>query len=265
MERLPFVCPICRGSLERDGGSARCARQHVFDVARQGYLNLLRRKPDTLYEDKSLFLARRAVYEAGFFAPLAEAIAGRLSGAVVLDAGCGEGSLLAYLCAGAKRVGIGLDIAKEAVKMAAGSYKRFHWCVGDLCDIPLADGSVDSVVNVLTPANYGEFSRVLAKGGVLLKIVPNAEHLAEIRCLAGKSPYAHSLAETLRAFERQFTLAEQKAIRYKVACDEALSAAVYAMTPLTAYELRPKARAGEITVDLTLLVGRMEAVRKWIY
>jgi len=252
-----FLCPLCHGALERGAGSARCANGHSFDVARQGYVNLLRKKPDTLYEDKALFMARRTVYEAGFFAPLAEAIRERLSGAVVLDAGCGEGSLLARLCEDAGRYGIGLDIAREAVRMAAGRYKRVAWCVGDLCGIPLADESVDSVVNVLTPANYGEFSRVLKKDGVLLKVAPNAGHLTEIRALAGKSPYARTLTETLQAFERRFALVERKTIRYAVACDEALSAAVYAMTPLTAHEAAlAKPEAWKITVDVTLLKGR---------
>ena len=256
MDNFPFICPLCHGALKREGGSARCANRHMFDMARQGYVNLLRKKPDTLYEDRALFMARRAVYEAGFFMPLVEAIGERLPCGKLLDAGCGEGSLLARLCADTGREGIGLDIAREAVRMAAGTYKGLHWCVGDVCDIPLASASVDSVVNVLTPANYGEFSRVLAPGGMLLKAVPNAEHLREIRGLVGKAPYAHTPDEHLRAFEKAFALVEKKVVRYTVACDGALARAVYAMTPLTAHEGPAVIRAGDMTVDVLLLTGR---------
>ena len=251
----PFVCPVCRGALAEAGGSLCCERRHTYDVARQGYVNLLRKKPDTLYEEKALFEARRVVYGAGFFAPVVEAVREGLPEGTVLDAGCGEGSLLAALTADGVRRGIGLDIAKPAVQMAAGAYKQAAWCVGDLCDIPLPDGAVEAIVNVLTPANYGEFSRVLAPGGSLVKVVPSAAHLQEIRSLTNQSPYTHALEETIAILKKRFALLEQKTIRYTVFCDEALAAAVYAMTPLTAHVLPCSPGAGEITVDVTALYG----------
>lgn len=255
----PFICPVCRGMLRREGGSLRCDARHTFDIARQGYVNLLPKKPDTLYEDKALFAARRAVYEAGFFDPLVEAILQALPMGRVLDAGCGEGSLLGRLLQDG-REGIGLDIAKPAVQMAAGSFKEAAWCVGDLCNIPLADASVDAVVNVLTPANYGEFLRVLRPEGRLLKVVPGPDHLREIRTAAGKSPYAHTLEETLSVFTRYFDLVAQAPVHYTVACSQVLAGQVFTMTPMTAHVAEQAVQAGPVTVDTVLLIGAARKV-----
>lgn len=253
----PFVCPVCRGAFAKKEKSLVCANGHVFDVARQGYVNLLRKKPDTLYEDKALFQARRAVYEAGFFDGMVEAVEKRLREGILLDAGCGEGSLLTRLTASGGRQGIGLDIARDAVQMAAAADKQSAWCVGDLCDIPLGDASVDMIVNVLTPANYGEFVRVLRPEGLLVKVVPGGEHLREIREGAGISPYAHDIGQTVAVFEKQFALREQARIHYQFPCGGNLAEQVFTMTPMTTHAGGwPQGQMPEtITVDAVLLAG----------
>lgn len=254
----PFACPVCRRPLAREGGVFRCASRHAYDIARQGYVNLLRRPPDTLYEDKALFAARRAVYAAGFFDPVAEAVRAALPEGLVLDAGCGEGSMLARVAAAGQR-GIGLDIAQPAVQMAAGAYKHHAWCVGDVCAIPLLDASVDAVLNMLTPANHAEFARVLRPAGLLLKVVPGAMHLLEIRRASGKPEGHGELEATHRLMARHFSMVSAQAIRYAVACDESLAAQVFAMTPLTVHTQRPASLPASVTVDVTLLVGRRGA------
>lgn len=51
--------------------------------------------------------------------------------------------------------------------------------------LPLADASVDAVLNVFAPRNAAEFHRVLPRGGSLAVVTPQPEHLGEIRALAG--------------------------------------------------------------------------------
>lgn len=243
--------------LAQVGQSLVCANRHTYDIARQGYVNLLRKKPENLYENKALFAARRDVYAAGFFDPVIEAVNAALPAGRVLDAGCGEGTLLARLLS-VGRTGIGLDIARPAVQLAAGTYKDCAWCVGDLCDIPLADASVDAIVNMLTPANYGEFVRVLKPAGTLVKIVPDAEHLREIRAVTGAAPYAHTPMEAQAVLERHFHLRETKRVTYTVPCGETLAAQVFTMTPLTAHaqSVDPARLPGRITVDVQLLIAQ---------
>ncbi|MDR0897021.1 MAG: methyltransferase domain-containing protein [Oscillospiraceae bacterium] len=255
MDAHLLACPVCGERFSATPKALICPNNHNFDIARQGYVNLLRRKPDTLYENKALFAARRAVYQAGFFDPMIGALAAMLSGGALLDAGCGEGSLLARLC-GAERQGVGMDIARPAVQMAAAAFSHLTWCVADLCAPPLPDGAVDAVLNVLTPANYAAFARVLAPGGALLKVIPGADHLSEIRALAGKAEHAQETERVLRGFDRHFIRTDTLPLRYEIPCDAALAAQVYAMTPLTAHTgAPPEFSAMPITVDLVLVRG----------
>lgn len=250
-----FVCPVCRGALAQTPTGFACARRHAFDRARQGYVNLLRKKPNTVYEDKTLFAARRRAFEAGFFDPLADAVRAWLPDTgTVLDAGCGEGSLLTRLCGPTLR-GVGLDISREAVRMAATANKTVDWCVGDLCDIPLGNGTIDAVLNVLTPANFGEFARVLRAGGRLIKAVPNEDHLCEVRAASGTRKKESTQMETESALARRFAPVEARRVRYTVACDAFLAATVFAMTPMTVHAKRREIEAGGVTVDMTLLIG----------
>lgn len=254
---MPFICPICHGGLVLQGHSLICGQKHCYDMARQGYVNLLPKKPvNAPYEEKTLFSARRAVYEAGFFAPLIAEMKKWLSQGLVLDAGCGEGSLLDALVRDTNCAAVGVDIAKPAIIMAASRYKEASWCVGDLCNIPLPNASVDCIVNVLTPANYREFERVLKKGARLLKVTPNAGHLKEIRAMAGKSPYDREASAPAEVFQTYFALRDTFHIKYRFPCDIRLAEQVYTMTPLTAHtEYTPEGKPIECTVDVTLLVG----------
>ncbi len=254
----PFVCPICGNPFLRAEKSLFCRAGHAFDFSRQGYVNLLKGKPETIYEDKALFEARRAVYVAGFFDAVVDAVRGRVPSGSVLDVGCGEGSLIHRL---QDKVAcrVGLDIAKSAVKMAAAVDHGALWCVGDLCNLPLPNRSVDAILNILTPANYTEFYRVLRPEGLLIKIIPGEGHLAEIRAILGKVPYREKRLETLRALGERFEIIEELPIRYTFFCDETLAAQVYAMTPLTTHGPRARIPAGDITVDLALVVGYKNA------
>lgn len=250
-----FCCPHCGQRLLPQGNSLTCSSRHSFDMAREGYVNLLLKKSDTLYENRELFFARRKTYEAGFWNGVIDALRPHVQAEhTVLDAGCGEGSLLHALGGSTQ---IGLDIARPAVKMAARLLPRAAICAGDLCALPLENKSVDVLVNLLTPANYQEFSRVLKQGGILLKGIPGPEHLKEIRSLL-TSPAAQSRASSEDAaalLEKKFSLFFRQRVHYAFACDEALAAAVFSMTPLTSHQEAVQVPAGKITVDVEILAA----------
>lgn len=94
-----LTCPVCGGALHREERSLRCGAGHCYDIARQGYVNLLRtnRSKDKRHgDDKRMVDARTAFLDAGYYAPLRDAIAAAATeytsgDAGVLDAGCGEG------------------------------------------------------------------------------------------------------------------------------------------------------------------------------
>ena len=127
----------------------------------------------------------------------------------VVDAGCGEGLL--WPCRGAPAEGdrggrpvLAFDIASDAVKVAARSDAPVKWMVADITNIPVKDGAADVVLDVFTPANYGEFARILAEDGVVIKVVPGANHMAQLRAAAAKQlrSEAYSNEDVLDYFER---------------------------------------------------------------
>ena len=187
----------------RDAGSVRCERGHSFDLAREGYLNLLRSKRTG--DSKEMLLARRDFLERGHYQPLAEALAdtvaaflGERAGAGdcplrVLDAGCGEGYYLDRLgrrlsaAPGlAETLLIGLDSAKEAIRLSAKRLWDAALLVADLKErLPIADASVDAILNVFAPRDLAELARVLVPGGLLLIAIPSPDHLVELRLAHG--------------------------------------------------------------------------------
>jgi 23S rRNA (guanine745-N1)-methyltransferase len=196
-------CPVCGAGLTLGRAALRCAAGHAFDVARQGYVNLLTRRGAGTADTPAMVEARERFLRAGHYAPLMRAVAdagagaaatggqasgGRASGgqasggAVVLDAGAGTGDYLAATLAelpGA--VGVALDTSVPAIRRAARAHERIGAVVADVWQrLPIADGAVDTVLNVFAPRNADEFRRVLRPGGSLIVVVPLAEHLAEL-------------------------------------------------------------------------------------
>ena len=87
-----LACPVCGAPLALEGRALRCGAGHSFDVARQGYVNLLRGGHTGAGEyDRASFAARRRVFEAGLYAPIAEALAGAVAELVCAPASAGQG------------------------------------------------------------------------------------------------------------------------------------------------------------------------------
>lgn len=123
-----------------------------------------------LAEENYWFRRHEVVYQR-----LAERCAGR----DVLEAGPGEG-YGADLISGIARQVIGVDYDESAVAHIRARYPRVRMHLGNLAELPLADASVDVVVNFQVIEHLwdqGQFVaeclRVLRPGGVLLMSTPN--------------------------------------------------------------------------------------------
>ena len=257
LSRWPcLACPVCGEPLSREGENLSCGRGHSLNVSRQGTVNCLSAPRKDFYTAE-LFEARRRVFEAGWYEPAAEALERLLPGEEhrLLDAGCGEGWYLAWLL---RRhpgwLGIGLDISKEAIRLAARQEVPALWGVADLRRMPLAEGSVTAVLDILTPASYESFGRVLRPDGVLIKVFPGSGYLREIREARGLPPYDDGQVPAwLR--QRARVLAEERVCVTRPVPPEVWADFVR-MTPMNA-ELTPEERqrlaerpAAAITIDL---------------
>ena len=127
-----FICPICKGALMKRERALCCPKNHSFDLAAQGYVNLLlaNRKNSANPGDNAEMVASRTRFlDSGFYAPLSDTlnaeIAARAGAAPrILDAGCGEGYYAARLydalhTAGKDAALYGVDLSKAAVRHAA--------------------------------------------------------------------------------------------------------------------------------------------------
>ncbi|MDE7139068.1 MAG: methyltransferase, partial [Ruminococcus sp.] len=111
-----FICPVCRERLGISGKTYVCPKNHSFDIARSGYVNLLLSKHagKTVHGDNKLMVqARHDFLEKDYYSPLRDTICEKVKSGVILDAGCGEG----YYTAGiSEKLGsseiYGIDISK---------------------------------------------------------------------------------------------------------------------------------------------------------
>ncbi len=262
-----LICPICRQDLECGPKAWRCSRGHSFDVAREGYVNLLpvQQKNSADPGDSAESLrARRDFLQAGYYRGLAEAAVDRLAplqAQSLLDVGCGEGT---YTAAFAPIVGeiIGLDIAKPAIQLAARRHPGVRWLVASSAALPLADASVDIVSLLFTQLHIAEIERVLIPGGHALVVTPAAEHLWSLREGLFDTVRAHQPDKFLAGFESGFVLADRQEVRLPLQLDQSALRQLLAMTPYV-WKARPERRAAlearpclSTTAAFTLLLLR---------
>lgn len=195
-----FSCPLCGGALARDARTCRCPAGHCFDVAREGYVNLLpanRRHSKAPGDDADMAAARTRFLDGGWYAPLREvlcALAERHApaGAALLDAGCGEGWYTRALGSVIARKGgrtAGVDLSKPAVKKAARRCPDGEFAVASVYHLPVADAAADVLVDCFAPLAAAEYARVLRPGGTFLYVVPGPRHLWELKEILYETPY----------------------------------------------------------------------------
>jgi 23S rRNA (guanine745-N1)-methyltransferase len=178
-------CPMCRTPFALAAGALRCESGHSFDIARQGYVNLV---GSAAGDSKEMVAARVEFLESGHFSPLASLVASEATrdlrrDGLVLDAGTGTGYYLAAVLSRAPAAtGLGMDTSTFALRRAARAHPGIGAVAWDLWQPwPVAAGSADVIMNVFAPRNPAEYHRVLRPGGMLLVVTPSAAHLAELR------------------------------------------------------------------------------------
>lgn len=269
-----FACPICHSSMNVfEFRSLICSNQHSFDFAKQGYMNLTTHQVNTKYS-KELFEARRKlITEAKFYQPLSKTIAKVINehndvmeAITLLDTGCGEGSHLADICdlVNKKTVGVGIDLSKEGIMVASKNYSNKIWAVADLARSPFNNQRFDVILNILSPSNYAEFSRLLKPDGIVIKIVPQSGYLKELRehlfQQSEKENYSNS--ETVERFKENFQIVESSRLTYLNHLEPSSMEWLVQMTPLTWSTSEEQLASflgkgsNQITVDLEILIGK---------
>jgi 23S rRNA (guanine745-N1)-methyltransferase len=223
-----WACPVCGEPLLLDEFAWVCPNRHSYDVAREGYVNLLlanqKRSPEPgdsseMVQSRSRFLGR------GHYAPLAE----RLTEVVAelaesatppleaLDSGCGEGYFLSQVHHGLEQRSVasrlrGIDVSRPAIRAAARRDPGLLLAVASVHRLPLLSSSLDVLLRVLAPIDATEFRRALRLKGHLLSVTPGPSHLYALRELVYETPKARAAEETPNGF----VLAQEETLAFPI-------------------------------------------------
>jgi 23S rRNA (guanine745-N1)-methyltransferase len=228
-----LICPVCGGPLTRTARALHCPRRHNFDQAGAGYFHLLPsgHGRTRLQGDVSEMLhARQQFLDRGFHEPIIDAlrsliaaqIAEHAPAATIVEAGCGTGHYIANIADGLADTSpdvhcyFGLDVSKDAVRLAARQHARVTFLVNDLQQrITFADHSVAVLLNIFAPRNAVEFARVLQRDGALIIVIPKESHLAELRAaLPMLSMRPEKRDRLLEQLAEHFELVAEKEVEY---------------------------------------------------
>ena len=264
-----FACPICQENLTLVESSLKCNNRHSFDLAKFGYVNLAPQIKQSANYDKENFQNRQQILESGFYQAILDAVSDLLASSktttTILDIGCGEGFYSRKLQEShPEKTFYAFDISKDSVQIAAKSEPNWavNWFVGDLARLPIKDASMDILLDIFSPANYGEFRRVLSKDGILIKVIPTKNHLKEIRHkvqdqLTNKD---YSNQDIKNHFQNNFTILSSKTASLTKPITAEQLQALLSMTPLLFHIDQTKIdwiQLTEITIEAEILVGKV--------
>lgn len=236
-------CPVCQQSLIEEGKAWHCENNHHYDLAKQGYCNLLlanQKASATPGDDANMLQARHAFLTAGHYQPVSDAVNQLITKHCdtlnqVLDLGCGEG----YYLAGLKQhlnnpdaQYYGTDISKQALKLAARHHKSIDWFVAAAKNQPFLDHQLDLILNIFAPADWNEMQRILKPDGHVLLAVAGSNHLQSLRELIYESVNAHHPERFLEKFGDAFELIESADCQFNLhlSDNESIRSLLY-MTP----------------------------------
>lgn len=213
-----YRCPVCQSPLSQQDRSLTCARGHSFDIAKQGYVNLLlahEKKSLQPGDSKTMVQARRSFLEQGHYQALSDSVAELLAENLdtsqplqLLDTGCGEGYYTKRIAdALSERCGLnapyfwGVDISKPAIQSAAKKDSNLQFSVASSAHLPFSEESFHAAVKIYAPSPEHELHRVLKPKGLLIAVNPGPHHLHQLKALVYKSVKGHTGIQTPEGFE----------------------------------------------------------------
>ncbi len=222
-----FICPIDALSITEYNGVLRCENGHTFDLAREGYCNLLlvqQKASSDPGDSNEMVMARRRFLEAGFYSPLAEKVAlivnecsQNRNGFRVLDAGSGEGYYLRQLQnKNPKLELIGIDISKHAVKAAAKLNQQISWAVASNKNLPLQAQSIDLILCMFGFPVWSSFSKLQKNQDHVLLVDPAENHLIELRKIIYPNVTNTAISSIEAALQHGYRLVKEEPLQFSI-------------------------------------------------
>lgn len=184
-----IICPKCKEALISQNKSLKCVNGHCFDIAKEGYANLLlaNKSGEFIGDSKDMAKSRRNFLSAGYYDVLAEEILNIItsfgvSSPFICDVCCGEGYYSSFLAHKIPKSTVcGFDISKEMIKLAAKRKSGASYYVANMTSLPLENECADFVLHLFAPFNESEISRIMKKSGRLISVSPGEKHLLSLK------------------------------------------------------------------------------------
>lgn len=233
---MELLCPICGEILTKQDRSYRCEKNHSFDIARQGHVNLLpvQQKHSLNPGDTAeQVVSRRNFLDGGFYTPIRDALCTLAKDhgcqGPILDIGCGEGYYSAGLAESLNAQLLGLDISKEAVRYAAGRYKNATWICASAAHLPVKDGSFGLLTSLFALTMPEEFKRVLRPDGAYIQVLAAEDHLLGLKSII--YPELHHKEKFSTPDIPGFRLIESRPLRFTFTVEGQQVQNLLSMTP----------------------------------
>lgn len=239
---MSYQCPLCSQTLIQTDNHFHCSHNHQFDIAKEGYVNLIpanKKRSKNPGDNIEMMQARRRFLNSGAYNPLRSRVS-QLSCELlqdsqhrVLDIGCGEGYYTSHIQSTlsadkADSNVFGLDISKVAVRYAAKRYPNCSFSVASSQRLPFESHSLDLVIRIYAPCNSEELARCVDHHGHVVTVTPAARHLYQLRALIYDDVILHpEEAETLTGF----TLSNEEKLNYTLSLSGAEAMDLLQMTP----------------------------------
>lgn len=196
INNLKMTCPICGCALTQNNKTISCKNRHSFDIAKQGYVNLLpvqNKKSLHPGDTKEMLIARRDFLNQGIYTPICNAVTTTakelLKGATnpqIVDIGCGEGYYTTAIKNAVESTTgecscLGIDISKDAVRMACSRDKSILWAVATAGCLPVESNSTNLITAMFSLISEKEYSRILKSGGYIIEVIAGNNHLIELK------------------------------------------------------------------------------------
>lgn len=272
-----LACPLDGLSLEFGTQTLCCANGHSFDVARQGYINLMpvqHKKTKDPGDSKAMVAARTAFLDTGVYQPISDRlnalVIDRLSAHAkvdVVDAGCGEGYYLKRFVDDLSKTDkvtsasfVGMDVSKWACLAAAKRSTQITWLVASNRDPTILPGTVDIILCMFGFYQFAAFKKLLKPGGIIVLVDPAQVHLLELRRIIYPTVTLSAPGDLSQAVAEGFTLVDSQNLQYQALLSAEQTKNLLTMTPhMFRASSQGKAEAAklnhlEITVDVSFRV-----------
>lgn len=231
-----IICPKCANPLFINNKSYVCQNNHTYDIAKEGYANLLQsnKSGSLIGDNKDMAVSRRDFLSKGYFNALADALKEEANfycneSSTAVDICCGEGYYTNYIAESSKGEFLGFDISREMIRLAAKRRGKASFFVANMKALPVASNSIDFATHLFAPFCESEFNRILSKDGVFISVSPGKRHLFSLKELLYDTAYENE--ESVPDYS-SLVLIEQKRITDTITLDcEQDILSLFKMTP----------------------------------